>query len=264
MTETVLPSLHSATLLELLVISWVAGVGISTVGPGGILMTIGLYSVTVLPPASVAGTSIVTHIATGVVGTAAYLRSGQLRHPPTRQLALMLGLMATVGTPLGVFINGRVSHRWFGILLGLFAAVVGLLVWYRQVAATPETSGTKHGVTNGAVAALIGLGVAVAAGMFGLGGPMMAVPLLVATGVPILSAVAVAQVYSLVISTVGTFGYGAHHAIDWPMAIFVGIPEMTGVLIGWWLAHRIPPSRLRYALAIVLISLAPYLAMRAS
>lgn len=88
MTHTAITTLSSLKLFELIAISLIAGMGIATVGPGGVLMTIGLYSVPGLSPSTVAGTSIVTHLATGIVGSAAYLRSGQLRHPPTRRLAM--------------------------------------------------------------------------------------------------------------------------------------------------------------------------------
>lgn len=261
-TETILLHLSSVTLIELLGISLIAGMGITTVGPGGILLTIALYSVTGLSPAAVAGTSIVTHLATGMAGTAVYLYSGQLRHPPTRRLALLLALAAIAGTPLGVFANGHISHRGFGILLGMFAAAIGGLVWHRQRAPRSE-SDEEHRTTNLTAAVLIGTAVPAAAAMFGLGGPMMTVPLLVAVHVPILPAVAAAQVQSLMIAVVGTLGYGAERVIDWPMALFVGIPEMAGVLIGWRIAHRVPTYRLRYALAAVLIALAPCLALRA-
>jgi uncharacterized protein len=52
-----------------------------------VFMTIGLYAFTPLAPSVVAGTAIVTHVGTGLVGTAAYLRSGQFRRRATRRIA---------------------------------------------------------------------------------------------------------------------------------------------------------------------------------
>ncbi len=259
-SNTALLRLHPVTLAELLVISLVAGVGITTVGPGGVLMTIGLYTVTGLPPAVVAGTSIATHIATGITGTIAYIRSGQLRHRLTRRMALILGATAIAATPLGVLINSRVSHREFGILLGLFAAGIGIVVWRRQRRRFESAAEQGYPTLAPLPIALIGIGVATASGLFGLGGPMMTVPLLVAAHVPILPAVAAAQVQSLMISSVGTLGYAAQRTIDWPLAVFVGIPEISGVMLGWKIAHRVSSDRLGYALATVLFCLAPYLA----
>jgi uncharacterized membrane protein YfcA len=256
-----LPALPPSTLAELVLIAVVAGIGITTVGPGGVLLTIGIYAITGLPPALVAGTSIVTHIATGIAGTLAYIRSGQLRHPITRRMALILAAAAVIATPLGVLSNSHVSHRQFGLLLALFAATIGMVVWRRQSGYHCAPSEREYRVTAAAPVVLIGVGVAAASGRFGLGGPMMTVPLLVAAHVPILSAVAAAQAQSLTIAGIGTFGYLARGAIDWPLALYVTIPEIAGVMLGWKIAHRVPPRRLGYALALVLFCLAPYLAL---
>ncbi|HLH78076.1 MAG TPA: sulfite exporter TauE/SafE family protein [Candidatus Binataceae bacterium] len=253
--HTLFFSLRPVTLTLMFMISLVAGIGITTVGPGGVLMTIALYAMTGMTPALVAGTSIATHIATAIVGTLAYLKTGHLRDSLTRRLALILGASALVGTPAGVFINGQVSHRGFGILLGLLAAALAVAVWRRQRQASSDDR-----AVSGATAAAIGLTVALIAGLLGLGGPMLTVPLLVAAHTPILMAVAAAQAQALAISSVGTIGYGTSRAIDWPLALFVGVPEIAGVMLGAKIAIHVPAARLRYALAVVLLALAPYLA----
>lgn len=246
-------------LAGLAVIGLVAGVGITAIGPGGVLATIGLFALTGLSPAQVAGTAIVTHVATGVLGTAAYARSGHLRDPGVRRTALLLAGTAVAGTPLGVLVNGMVSGRVFGVLLAVFVAVVAVLVWYRDRRPAPHRAG-HHPAP--AVAATVGLGVAAASGVFGVGGPLLSVPLLVALGVPLLSALAAAQVQSVVIAGVGTLGYLAAGAVDWPLAVLVGVPELAGVLLGWRIARALPTRALRYALIAGLLGLAPYLALR--
>lgn len=252
MTGLGLPILGGLALLGL-----VAGVGITAIGPGGVLATIGLFALTGLSPAQVAGTAIVTHIATGALGTAAYTRSGQLREPATRRTALTLAVSALLGTPLGVLINGTVSDRVFGILLGVFVALVAALVLYRDRRTDPAPR-VRHPAVSGIAA--VGVAVAVASGIVGVGGPLLAVPLLVVLGMPVLSALAAAQVQSVVIATVGTAGYLAAGAIDWPLAALVGIPELAGVLLGWVLARALPTRTLTYVLIASLFGLAPYLA----
>ncbi|MFC6065208.1 sulfite exporter TauE/SafE family protein [Streptomyces ochraceiscleroticus] len=234
-----------------------AGVGITAVGPGGVLATVGLFVLTDLSPAQVAGTAIVTHVATGLLGTAAYVRSGELREPRTRRTAWVLAGAAVLGTPLGVLANTLFSGRAFGLLLGAFVALVGALVWYRARRAAP----TDAVYPSAWVTALLGFGVAVASGVFGVGGPMLTVPLLVALRMPVLAALAVAQVQSVVIATAGTLGYVAHGAVDWPLAALVGVPELAGVLIGWRIARALPSRTLKTGLVLALFALAPYLAL---
>jgi uncharacterized membrane protein YfcA len=250
--------LEPPTLVALAVLGLVAGVGITAIGPGGVLATIGLFALTPLSPAQVAGTAIVTHVATGALATAAYTRSGHLRDRHTRRTALSLAAAAVVGTPLGVLINSVVSGQAFGIVLGVFSAGIAALVWYRDRRPRPDAAG--HRLRTGVVAA-VGLGVAVASGLVGVGGPLLAVPLLVTLGTPVLSALAAAQVQSVVIAGVGTLGYLTAGAVDWPLAALVGVPELAGVLLGWVIARRLPAHALKYALVVSLIGLAPYLAL---
>ncbi|MBW0105058.1 sulfite exporter TauE/SafE family protein [Pseudonocardia sp. KRD291] len=235
----------------------IGGVGITTVGAGGVLPTIGLFALTALTPAQVAGTAIVTHVATGTLGAAAYARSGQLREPATRRTAQLLAGTAVVGTPIGVLINSVVSERAFGLVLGVFVVLVAGLVWYRE--RRQPTAAPVHPSATRVVP--LGLVVATASGIVGIGGPMLTVPLLVALGVPVLESLAAAQVQSIVIAGVGTVGYLLAGAVDWPLAVLVGIPELVGVLIGWKIARALPTRSLKYALIITLLALAPYLVL---
>ncbi|MER6815758.1 sulfite exporter TauE/SafE family protein [Spirillospora sp. NPDC000708] len=252
-------------LVGLVLFGLFAGVGITAVGPGGVLVTVGLFALTGLPPAQVAGTAIVTHVATGALATAAYTRSGQLRERGTRRAAAVLAAAAVAGTPLGVLVNSVVSGRVFGILLGTFVALVGALVWHRTgrpAAASGRAPAGEDARGPGApVVAVVGFAVAVASGVFGIGGPMLSVPLLVVLGVPVLSALAAAQAQSVVIATVGTLGYVAAGAVDWPLAALTGVPELAGVLLGWVIARAVPAGALTGSLVVSLFALAPYLAL---
>jgi uncharacterized protein len=246
----------TAVLALLALIGLVGGVGISAVGPGGVLPTIGLFVLTPLAPATVAGTAIATNIATGVAGTAAYTVSGQLRDRATRRTALILAVTAVAGTPPGVLVNGYVPRRLFGILLAVFAVAVAFLVWLRG--RRPRAAGQPRD----AVVAGLGLAVGLAGGLLGLGGPLLTVPLLIALGVAALEALAAAQAQSVVIAGVGTIGYALAGRVDWGLVLLIGLPELAGVLLGWRIARALPTRTLRLILIAVLLALAPYLALR--
>jgi uncharacterized protein len=246
-------------VLVLLALSgFVGGVGITALGPGGVIPTIGLFALTSLSPPEVAGTALVTYVAAGVLGTAAYTRSGQLREPATRRTALILAGTAVLGTPVGVLVNTAFSRRTFGVLLGIMVALVAVLVWYREHRRPAETATAPPAP----VIAALGLAVAAVSGAFGVGGPMFTVPLLIALGMRVLESLAAAQAQSVVIACVGALGYLAARAVDWPLVALVGIPELAGVLLGWKIAHALPTRHLKNALIITLLALAPYLALR--
>lgn len=252
-----MPELDTTALVLLALLGFLGGIGITAVGPGGVLPTIGLFALTDLSPAQVAGTAIVTHIATGLLGTAAYLRSGQLRQPETQRMAVILAATALIGVPLGVLVNTVISARAFGWLLSGFVLVVAGMVWWRERADGPRRSRTRP-LTHWAP--VVGMGVSVASGIVGIGGPMLTVPLLVALGAPMLESLAAAQAQSVVIASAGTIGYLLHGAIDWRLAVLVGVPELLGVLLGWVVARAVPRRALTYTLIATLLAVAPYLA----
>lgn len=241
----------------LVIIAFIGGIGTTALGPGGILVTIGLFLLTDLSPAEIAGTTIVVHIGAGLIGGLAYLRSGQLRGRPARTLALTLAIAALLGAPAGTLINSRMSGAVFGILLALMVMAVGLSVLLRersQRPRSPEAPTQPSGVRLGAA---IGLATAVASGMFGVGGPVFSVPILVLGGVPIVQAIAASQVQSIVVGATGLAAYTGQGATIWPLAILIGVPQLAGVVIGWKVARALPRRPLTYALAITLILLGP-------
>lgn len=258
--------LEPVVAVALVLLGLAAGVGITAVGPGGVLITVGLFAFTDLTPAQVAGTAIVTNVATGLAGTAVYTRSGQLRDPATRRTAVLLAAGAVAGTPLGVAANGLVEGRVFGMLLGAFVALTAALVLWRRPGGAPNggPDGAPAPAATGIgapTAVAVGTGVAAVGAMFGVGGPLLSVPLLVALGTPVLAALAAAQAQSVVIAGIGTAGYVAAGAVDWRLAALMGVPELAGVLAGWMIARAVPAAALKAALVVCLLVLAPYVAL---
>ena len=105
----------------------------------------------------------------------------------------------------------------------------------------------------------VGIAVGLPGGLLGVGGPVLAVPLMVVLGVPMLLSVALAQVQSIFISGFATVGYMVHDAVDWYLALFLTIPLLIGTISGWYIAQRIKASKLQVSLALVLIILGIYL-----
>lgn len=255
-----LPSLD--TQIILILVALLAGVGITAIGPGGILLTIALHALTALPPPVVAGTASATFVAAGLLGSATYVRSGELASRWNRRLAGWLSASSVLGAVAGSWINSFFSRDQFGALLGLATALAGAVIlaqrlWGRpQAVEEPVVRGGRVGM------ALLGLALGFACALLGVGGPVFAVPALVLMGVPMLSAVAVAQVQSIFIAAFATAGYAVQGAVSWRLGVLVGIPVLIGVVGGWWVARRTDPSVLKIILGVVLIAVGGYLLMR--
>jgi uncharacterized protein len=250
----------AGTLVLLGLCGLIGGIGTTALGPGGVVVTIGLFALSGLAPPAIAGTAIVATVGSGLLGAGVYLRSGQLRQPGTQRLAGTLIGCAVVGTPLGVLANAHVSGPLFGTLLGSCVTAVGVLLYVR--ARRPDPVSPQPGSLPRGRLLGIGGAVAVVSGLFGLGGPLLSVPLLIAAGAPMLTALAAAQAQSIVIAGVGTIGYAAQGNVSWSLALLVGLPQLAGVVVGWRLAHALPTDRLRVALAGALIVVGPYLILR--
>lgn len=248
-------------LLALLAaIALFAGIGITTIGPGGIFVTVALYALTPLSSAEVAGTAHATFTVTGMVGTVAYARSGELIGDEGYGMAAFLSGASVLGALAGAYLNTYVSRRLFGILLGGVAASTGAVLLYRELRSLDPVAAIDASTRNGrAGLSVLGFGLGVAGGLVGVGGPVLAVPALVVLGVPILLALGVAQVQSIFISGFATAGYLTQGAVSVEYAALVGIPQLVGVVVGWKVAHVVDPARLKGALGGVLILVGGYL-----
>jgi len=235
-------------------VALIAGIGITTVGPGGVFVTAALHGLTDLSSASVAGTASATFVATGLVGSGAYARSGELSSRLAREAAVVLSGTGTVGALLGARLNVLTGDELFGDLLSAFLIGTAGLIAYREWVGI-ESGGLLGGSSFSRRVLLAGAGgaVGVAGGLLGVGGPVVAVPALVGLGMPMLRALAVAQVQSVFLSLFATVGYGIVGAVDLTLALLVGLPQLAGVLLGWRLAHRVPARKLRIALAGALV-----------
>ena len=262
--------------IVLVAIALLAGVGITAIGPGGIFVTVALFALAPLTTAEVAGTASATFVATGLIGTGAYVRSGEFGSGFAREAAIVLSGASVVGALAGTRLNLLASEFVFALLLSAFVAAIGLSIVYREVVGVrsvehSDVAASHLDVVVGrldapagqrwTILAGVGFAIGVAGGMLGVGGPVIAVPILVVLGVPMLIALAVAQAQSVFLSGFATVGYLSVGAVSWPVAALVGVPQVIGVVIGWRVAHLVDAGWLRIALGCVLVIVAPLIAL---
>ncbi len=100
---------------------------------------------------------------------------------------------------------------------------------------------------------LIGLVAGFFGALFGVGGGIVIVPLLLLVGgFDARTAAATSLTAILVTAAVGTITYGLHGALKPGAAALVGIPATAGVVVGTALQQRIPVRRLTFAFAALL------------
>jgi uncharacterized membrane protein YfcA len=111
--------------------------------------------------------------------------------------------------------------------------------------------------------AAIGSAAGLFSGLFGVGGGLIIVPLLIlwlgydeheAAGTS-LAAIAVIAAYAAVTQAV----YGHVHLLD---GVLIGIPAVGGVLVGTWVAQRLPARAISLAFAALLVGSAVEVVVR--
>ena len=239
-------------LLALAAVSFIGGIVVTTVGPGGIFVITGLYLLTALSSPEIAGTSSATFTAGAILGSVAYVRSGEMDW----RLAGVVGATGATGTWFGVQANAHLSRTLFGIVLAALLAVTGCVIVYREYhGLEPRVELATEGVGLAAFGT-IGLGIGFFGGLLGIGGAALTVPALVLVGVPMLVSIAVTQVIVVFITLFTTLNYLLLGAVVFPLVLLTGGAYLAGVGVGWRLAHRITTERLKLTMGIVLLGLA--------
>ena len=241
-------------------ISLVAGIGCTTTGAGGIFVTIALYIFTSLSSAEIAGTAHIVFIAVGIVGAVGFTRSGELLGTDGRVLAAILSGTSIIGALIGVYLNAYLSRQLFSGLLGILTVIIAGVLIYGQIRDLPSVVAVNVSATGGRlIFSVVGLFLGTTAGIVGIGGPILAVPVLVTLGVPLLLSLGVAQVQAIFISGFAASGYFLQDAISPFFATITTVPAVIGAICGWILAHHIDPDYLELVLSIMLIPLGIYL-----
>jgi uncharacterized membrane protein YfcA len=100
---------------------------------------------------------------------------------------------------------------------------------------------------------LVGVVAGLFSALFGVGGGIVAVPLLVAViGLPVRAAAGTSLVAIGVISLAGAISYGARGYVDLGGAALVGLPGVAGALLGTTLQQRISVRWLSLGFAALL------------
>lgn len=178
-------SLTTPVVVSLVVVAFLAGVGNTGVGVGGVFLTAALYAFTDLPTEVVAGTALATFAATGALtGTG-------------RTLAGVLGAGSAVGVLGGILLNDKLPTATVETLFGVAIVSVGVVIAYREryglrpiADIDPETASGKASFVA------LGAGIGLVSGLLGIGGLAVVVPTLVLLNVSLLVTVGVGQVVS--------------------------------------------------------------------
>ena len=237
-----------ADLTGLLVCAFAVGAFIGAAGVGGMLLIPALTAFAGLPVRVAMATALCSFIFTGIAGTVMFQRRGTIDWTMTRPVIASAALTAIVGG----WVNSRVAGGVLMLILAIimvFAGVYALAAYRGRLHPAVAGRSSLQNLLLASVGAVAGFG----AGLAGVGGPALAVPLMLLCGFPVLSTVGTGQVLQIVAATSGTIGNLVYGAIAFDLALKIALVETAGVVLGARIAHSVNANRLRIFVATLCI-----------
>jgi len=187
-------------------------------------------------------------------GSWVHWRNGNL----DKQLVLPMSLGALIFGCLGAlakYIVGEVALNALLALIIIFAGVAALKPPRAMKCMTVE-KGRFRALT------LVGAFVSFLAGLTGMGGGVLSVPMTVVMGVAPLAAVAAAQPFQAIACISGSLGNIFLDQIVWSIAITSAILQCVSFYAGAWVAQRMDTSRLKQSIAFICIFTGLYMLLK--
>jgi uncharacterized membrane protein YfcA len=191
-------------------------------------------------------TGLFVGFSTTVTSSLMNWRRGVLQIRRFLPLALTLPLFA----PLGAQLSRHVDPHWVKLLFALFLIFsAGMMLFFRKK--------PRMHLTGWWVMTLLGAGVGTLAGLLGVGGGNLLLPLLILLGFPA-KEVAVAVSFVVPFSSLSSFlSYASFVPLDIPLLLSCAAGAVLGGVAGNTLLHsRLRPEDIRKVIAGILVLLA--------
>jgi uncharacterized membrane protein YfcA len=236
------------SLLPLLPLGLVAGLLSGLLGIGGGLIFSPLLLLLGLTPHQALATSTLAIVPTTRGGPIAQVHSGRLTWPGAVAIAGGAALSAGLFSRLG---QGLAGWQLLSLQAGLYALLTGLVRTRNQLDPAPERE--PHPLALALVGALAG----VAAGLLGVGGGLVMVPVLVGgLGMPVHTAIRYSTLAVLASSSSASVAFLADGRADPLIGLVLG---GTAAVAAQWSAsrlERVPEKRLVWMLRAITLVLA--------
>lgn len=195
--------------------------------------------------------SFFAFLISGIIGAWNYKKAGAL----DLSFAIPLSAGSFLGAVLGVYLNSMIPEQTVKMILYLVVLLSGISIFVRREKERVADSEKEIGT---AVVGILGFVTGAICSMSGAGGPILVMPLLVAGGMAVRTAVGVSLFDSIFIAIPAGMGYFMQSdmaKLVFPLVI-AGIAHAVGVYCGSLQAKRIPQQFLKKAIAVFSIGIA--------
>lgn len=235
----------------------IVGLGAGTLGSmvgigGGLIMTPALILMG-LPPTQISSTSLFAVTCTSASSTLSYAKQKRINY----QFGSKLAFLAIPGAVVGALISGAVPIQSFKLYFGITLMLAGIYLSFNGPIGNRSLQGSKRSrkFSLQILFYSCGFGAGIASSLFGIGGGIVFVPLLVLIfGMTLSSASPTSQFALLITSLVGSITHSLLGHPDYFYAATLSIGAFLGGQIGANVSRKVKETILRKMLSISLLA----------
>jgi uncharacterized protein len=194
--------------------------------------------------------AMMSYALTGLIGTLVYAGENSIRWGMAWWLC--------AGAMPAALAAGRASSLLLEVLIGLLTAASGVYALLASPAGDGAHSNAISSPALGFIGAVTGFGSALS----GTGGPLILVPILIWLDVPVLTAIGLSQAIQLPIALLATAGNFFSGNLDPTLGVLLAAGLAIGTFVGARIAHAVPRTALRRAVAMVLVIVGASIAIK--
>lgn len=241
-------------MLVLIVVGFLAGTLGSMIGVGGGLIMTPALTVMGFAPAQISSTSLFAVTFASASSTISYVRQKRIQY----HVGVRAAAVAIPGAITGAFISSGLAIESFKFYFGLLLLLAGIYIAY-----SGSLREKQNRPMNDKKLELLPLfytgtfGAGIISSLFGVGGGIAFVPLMVLIlGMSLSTASPTSQLALLITSFVGTVTHAVLGHPDYFHAVSLSLGAVLGGQIGAKVSHKVKESLLRNMLSISLIAVA--------
>ena len=236
--------------LWLIPLGFVAGLLGSIIGLGGGIIIVPVLTFLGFPPTAAASNSLFAAFSNAVASSISYAKQKRIEY----SIGFKLGLLSVPGSILGAFISADITPSLFKILFGIILISASIYIFSKRKLESKDYNISKQ-VMVFAVGASFFAGII--SGLFGIGGGIIFVPLMVILmGLSMKNAAPTSQFILLFASSSGLITHSILGHPDFYHALLLASGAFIGGLVGARLSLEIKEKGLRILIMIVMIAAA--------
>jgi hypothetical protein len=236
--------------LWLIPLGFAAGILGSIIGLGGGIIIVPVLTFLGFPPTLTASNSIFAVFSNAVASSISYAKQRRIEY----SIGLKLGILSIPGTIIGAFISSEITPQFFKILFALILISASIYIFSKRKI-EPKNYNLSKQIMILAIGASFFAGII--SGLFGVGGGIIFVPLMVvAMGLSMKNAAPTSQFILLFASASALITHTLLGHPDFYQALLLSAGAFVGGLVGARLSLEIKENALKILISVVMIAVA--------